>query len=38
MPVTDALWSRTLTLPCSTALTEEDQAWVIAKTRIALHG
>jgi len=37
MPVTDGLWSRIVTLPCSTALTREDQAFVIQKTRLALN-
>ena len=30
---TDALWSRILTLPCSTSLTDEDQDRVIAAVR-----
>lgn len=35
-PVTDRLWRRVLTLPCSTNLTSEDQDRVIAATRAAL--
>jgi perosamine synthetase len=36
MPVTDAVWKRILTLPCSTHLTAEDQAQVIAALAEAL--
>jgi dTDP-4-amino-4,6-dideoxygalactose transaminase len=36
MPVTDSLWQRVLTLPCSTSLSESDQARVIAAVMRAL--
>jgi dTDP-4-amino-4,6-dideoxygalactose transaminase len=36
MPVTDSLWRRVLTLPCSTSLSESDQARVIAAVMRAL--
>lgn len=35
-PVADALWPRVLTLPCSVALTQTDQARVIAETLAAV--
>lgn len=35
-PVADGLWRRLLTLPCSTGLTEVEQAQVIAALRAAL--
>ncbi|MCK6453708.1 MAG: aminotransferase class I/II-fold pyridoxal phosphate-dependent enzyme [Alphaproteobacteria bacterium] len=35
--VTDGLWQRILTLPCSTQLSEEEQLQVIAETRAALE-
>ena len=37
LPVTEALWRRVLTLPCSTNLTDTDQARVIAETRRAVR-
>ncbi len=37
LPVTDDLWQRILTLPCSTHLSEEEQLQVIAETRAALE-
>jgi dTDP-4-amino-4,6-dideoxygalactose transaminase len=36
MPVCEALWQRVLTLPCSTGLTDGEQAQVIAAVRSAL--
>lgn len=35
-PVSEALWQRVVTLPCSTALKKMDQDYVIAATRKAL--
>jgi len=37
LPVTEGLWQRILTLPCSTQLSEEEQMQVIAETRAALE-
>ena len=37
MAVTDALWHRILTLPCSTSLTEDEQAHVIAALKAHLN-
>lgn len=37
-PVTDALWYRVLTLPCSTGLTEAEQAQVIDAVRAVVGG
>lgn len=37
LPVTEALWARVLTLPCSTDLSEAQQARVIAALREVLH-
>lgn len=36
MPVTEGLWSRIITLPCSTSLSEDDQARTIDAVRTAL--
>jgi dTDP-4-amino-4,6-dideoxygalactose transaminase len=33
MPICEALWSRVLTLPCSTSLTDDEQSQVIAAVR-----
>lgn len=33
LPVSDAIWGRVLTLPCSTALTEDEQDLVIATVK-----
>ena len=36
MPVTDSLWTRILTLPCSTQLTEDEQSTVIQAMKTVL--
>ena len=38
MPVTEGLWERIVTLPCSTSLTDEEQARVIDATLGILRG
>lgn len=38
LPVTDSVWRRIVTLPCSTQLTDAEQEHVIARTRAALAG